>query len=149
MSSSVVIKNKKARFEYHFIDTFVAGIQLTGTEIKSIRNSKASITEGHCTIRDNEAWIRNMYIEAYENGGYTNHEPRRERKLLLNRSEIKKIDRSLRIKGHALVPVKLFINASGLAKLEIALASGKKLHDKRQDLKSADAKRDMDRAMKV
>lgn len=145
----VNIKNKKARFEYELHEEFTAGIQLFGTEIKSIRASKASIAESYCTVAEGEAWIRNMYVDEYENGGHFNHEPRRERKLLLNRQEINKIHKKLKTKGFTLVPLNLFINEKGLAKLRIALASGKKLHDKRESLKERDVKRDLDRLKKA
>jgi SsrA-binding protein len=145
MAANINIKNSKAKFEFAFIDTFVAGIQLTGTEIKSIRNNKASIVEAYCVVQKGEVFIRNMYIQEYENRGFVNHEPRRDRKLLLNATEIGKIERKIKTKGYALVPYKLFINERGFAKLEIALAQGKKLHDKREDLKEKDAKREIDR----
>ncbi len=146
--SSIKIKNKRARFEYNFVDTFTAGIQLTGTEIKSIRMGKASIAEAYCIIDRGEVYIRNMYIEEYANGGFVNHQPRRDRKLLLNRSEINKIERKLKQKGYALIPTLLFINDKGLAKLNIALAEGKKLHDKRNTIKERDDKREMARKLK-
>jgi SsrA-binding protein len=142
------IKNKKAKFEYHFIDTYTAGIQLLGTEIKSIRMGKASIAESYCVIEKGEVYVRNMYIQEYGNGGFTNHQPRRDRKLLLNKSEIIKIDRKLKTKGLALICSLMFIDEKGRAKLNIALAEGKKLHDKRHDLKEKDDKRDMDRRLK-
>lgn len=144
---SVNIKNKKANFEYELLDTYTAGIQLTGTEIKSIRNNKASINEAYCFVQKGEVFIKNMHIAEYEDGGYNNHEPRRTRKLLLNRSEIEKLERKLKDKGLTIVPLKLFLKG-GFAKLNIALAKGKKLHDKRQSLKEKDDKRAMDRAMK-
>lgn len=145
---TVNIKNKRARFEYHLMDTFVAGIQLGGTEIKSIRNSKASILEAYCVCVNSEIWIRNMHITEYENGSFYNHKPRADRKLLLNRKEIKQIEKFLQVKGNTLIPLRLFLSEKGWIKIEIACAQGKKLHDKRQDLKAKDDKRDMDRAMK-
>ncbi|MBL1279562.1 MAG: SsrA-binding protein SmpB [Fluviicola sp.] len=148
MKNQINIKNKKARFEYHLIDRFVAGIVLTGTEIKSIRNNKASILEAYCVFDHGEVWIRNMHITAYENGSFYNHKPRSDRKLLLSKKEINKIEKFLKVKGNTIVPLKMFISEKGWAKLEIATAQGKKLHDKRQDLKDKDDKRDMDRAMK-
>lgn len=144
----VNIRNKKARFEYHLMDTFVAGMQLTGTEIKSIRKSKASILEAYCIADRGEVWIRNMHITEYENGSFYNHKPRTDRKLLLNKKEINKIEKFLNVKGNTLIPLKLFLSEKGWAKLEIACAQGKKLHDKRQDMKEKDDKRDMDRALK-
>jgi len=148
MKNQINIQNKKARFEYHLIDKFVAGMQLTGTEIKSIRSSKASIVEAYCVFQDGEVFIRNMYINSYENGSFYNHKPRGDRKLLLNRKEINKIEKFLKVTGNTLVPLRMFISEKGWAKLEIATAQGKKLHDKRQDLKEKDDKRAMDRAMK-
>lgn len=144
----VNIRNKRARFEYHLLDTYVAGMQLSGTEIKSIRQSKASILEAYCVVSNGEVWIRNMSITAYENGSFYNHKPRSDRKLLLNRKEINKIEKFLAVKGNTLIPLKLFISDKGWAKIEIACAQGKKLHDKRQDLKEKDDRRDMDRALK-
>ncbi|MCB9223530.1 MAG: SsrA-binding protein SmpB [Crocinitomicaceae bacterium] len=142
------IKNKRASFEYEFLDDFVAGIVLTGTEIKSIRNGKASITEAFCVLKNGVLLIRNMYIAEYEAGSYYNHEPKRDRILLLNRTELNKLERKLKDKGLTVIASKLFINEKNLAKLKIHLARGKKLHDKRQDLKTKDTKRDMERAMK-
>tara|TARA_B100000963_G_C22523066_1_gene623955 strand:- start:39 stop:500 length:462 start_codon:yes stop_codon:yes gene_type:complete len=145
LGSGINIKNKKASFEFEFIETYTAGIVLTGTEIKSIRLSKASIAEAYGLISKNEILLRNMYIQPYENGTHYNHQPRRDRKLLLNRSEINKIDRKIKSKGLTLVPVNLFINKKGLAKVEIALAKGKKIYDKREDLKKKDAKREIEK----
>lgn len=142
------IRNKKARFEYHLMDEFTAGIQLGGTEIKSIRNSKASILEAYCIFDHNEVWIRNMHITEYENGSFYNHKPRADRKLLLNKKEIKQIEKFLKVKGNTLIPLRLFLSENGWVKVQIACAVGKKLHDKREDLKAKDDKRDMDRAMK-
>ena len=146
--SQADIKNKRASFEFEFLDDFTAGIVLTGTEIKSIRNGKASITEAFCVLKKGELLIRNMYVAEYDAGSYNNHEPKRDRKLLLNRTELKKLQRKLKDKGLTVIASKLFVNEKGLAKLRIHLAKGKKLHDKRQDLKSKDTKRDMERAMK-
>jgi len=148
VSSDISIKNKKASFEYEFLETFTAGIQLTGTEIKSIRAGKASIVEGYCFMKNGELFIKNMYIAEYEQGTYNNHEPKRDRKLLLNRSELDKLEKKKKDVGLTIVPLKVFINKKGFAKMDIALAKGKKLHDKREDLKSKDAKREMDRVMK-
>ena len=145
LGSGIYIKNKKASFEFELIETYTAGIVLTGTEIKSIRLSKASIAEAYGLIYKNEILLRNMYIQPYENGTHYNHQPRRDRKLLLNRSEINKIDRKIKSKGLTLVPVNLFINKKGLAKVEIALAKGKKIYDKREDLKKKDAKREIEK----
>lgn len=148
MANTINIKNKRASFEFEFLEQFTAGIQLTGTEIKSIRAGKASIVEGYCFLKNGELFIKNMYIAEYEQGTYNNHNPKRDRKLLLNRSEINKLERKKKDVGLTIVPLRLFINKNGYAKLEIALAKGKKLHDKREDLKSKDAKRSMDRAFK-
>ena len=142
------IRNKKARFEYHLEDIYQAGIQLSGTEIKSIRNGKASILESYCIYSNGEVWIRNMHITEYENGSFYNHKPRADRKLLLNKKEIVNIEKFLKTKGNTLIPLKLFLSEKGWVKVEIACAIGKKLHDKRQDLKEKDDKREMDRAMK-
>tara|TARA_B100000674_G_C37312516_1_gene677159 strand:- start:96 stop:554 length:459 start_codon:yes stop_codon:yes gene_type:complete len=142
------IQNKKARFEYHLLEEYVAGIQLKGTEIKSIRNGKASIMEAYGVFHAGEVYIRNMYISEYEKGSYNNHKPRADRKLLLNSNEIIKIEKFLKTKGNTLVPVKLFLSEKGWLKILIACATGKKTHDKRQDLKLKDAKREMDRALK-
>lgn len=147
-SKQINIKNKRARFEYHLMDTFIAGIQLSGTEIKSIRNSKASILEAYCIFDKGEVWIRNMHVTEYENGSFYNHKPRADRKLLLNKKEIKQIEKFLQVKGNTLIPLRLFLSEKGWVKLEFAFAVGKKLHDKRHDLKEKDDKRDMDRAMK-
>ncbi len=148
MSNQINIKNKKAKFEYEFLEKFTAGLQLYGTEIKSIRAGKASIVEGYCYVNNGEVFIKNMYISEYEQGSYNNHEPRRDRKLLLNRNEIDKLVKKKKDVGLTIVPISLFINGKGYAKLDIALAKGKKLHDKRHDLKAKDDKRRMDRAMK-
>jgi SsrA-binding protein len=142
----VNIRNKRAKFEYHILDTFVAGIQLGGTEIKSIRNSKASILEAYCVIENGELFLRNMHISEYENASFYQHKPKADRKLLLNRREINKIDKQLKTKGFTVIPLRLFINEKGLAKVEIAIAQGKKLYDKRQDLKEKDDKMAMARA---
>ncbi len=148
MSNKINIKNKRANFEYEFLEKFTAGIQLTGTEIKSIRAGKASIVEGYCFLKNGEVFIKNMYIAEYEQGSYNNHNPKRDRKLLLNRTEINKLEKKKKDVGLTIIPLSLFINGKGYAKLDIALAKGKKLHDKRHDLKAKDAKRSMDRALK-
>ena len=148
MQKTINVKNKRAKFEYHLLDTFTAGIVLTGTEIKSIRDSKASILEAYCVFDGGEVFIRNMHITAYENGSFYNHKPRNDRKLLLNKKEIQKIEKWLKVKGNTLIPLKMFLSEKGWVKVDIATAQGKKLHDKRQDLKAQDDKRDMDRAMK-
>lgn len=141
----VEIKNKKASYRYFLGEEFTAGIQLTGTEIKSIRAGKASITEAFCKMKKNELYVVNMYIKEYENGSYANHKPKRDRKLLLNRSELSKIERKTRDDSTTIVPLEVFINESGLAKMHIAIAKGKKMHDKRESLKQKDLKREIDR----
>lgn len=145
---SVNIQNKKARFEYELLDKFVAGLQLTGTEIKSIRLSKASIAESFCSFKDNELYVIGMNIEEYSHGTYANHQPKRDRKLLLNRQELDKIQKKLKDVGLTIVPLRLFLSEKGWAKVEIAVAKGKKLHDKRNTLKDRDVQRDIDRARK-
>jgi SsrA-binding protein len=139
------IKNKKASYEYSFLEKFTAGIQLTGTEIKSIRDSKVSIAEAYCHIKNGELFIKGMHIAEYDPASYNNHDPLRERKLLLNKGELKKLEKKLKNKGLTIIPIRMFINENGYAKLEIALAQGKKLHDKRNSLKEKDLKRDLDR----
>ena len=141
------IKNKKASFEYFLLEVFSAGIVLTGTEIKSIRTGKASLKESYCAFTGDELFVRNMHISPYEFGTYNNHEPKRERKLLLTSRELKKLKTKLDEKGLTLIPTRLFINESGLAKLEIALAKGKKLYDKRDTLKKKDQQREIDRGI--
>ncbi len=147
-NKSVSITNRKARYEYQLFDVFTAGLQLTGTEIKSIRQGNANLNEAYCYVQDNEAWVTGMYVAEYSHGSFMNHEPKRIRKLLLNKKEIKKITSFLQDEGATVVPLKLFVNEKGWAKLEIALAKGKKLYDKRQDLKEKDDKRQVDRALK-
>lgn len=143
----VIDTNRKAKYEYTFIDQYTAGIQLFGTEIKSIRNKDVSISEGYCAFKDNELYILNMHIAHYEQGSYNNHEPKRERKLLLNKQELKKLSGKLKDKGLTIIPTRLFISDKGHAKLNIALAKGKKIHDKRDGIKDRDIKRDMERAL--
>ncbi|OOG73113.1 SsrA-binding protein SmpB [Algoriphagus sp. A40] len=142
---TVNIKNKKASFEFEFIDTYVTGIMLTGTEIKSIRESKVSLTEAFCLFLDGELYIRQMHISPYSMAASYNHVAVRDRKLLLKKKELEKLETKSAEKGLAIIPVRIFINDRGLAKLEIALARGKKIHDKRQDLKEKDAKRELQR----
>jgi len=144
----VNIKNKRASFDYEFIDTFTAGIVLTGTEIKSIRAGKASLVDTYCYINNGEIWVKNMYVAHYLEGSYNNHLERRERKLLLNKKEIRNLLNDTKAPGFTIVPVRLFINEKGLAKLDIALARGKKEYDKRQTLKEKEDRREMDRAKK-
>lgn len=141
----VNIKNKKANFQFEFIDTLVTGLMLTGTEIKSIRESKVSLTEAFCIFLDGELYIRQMHIAPYSMAASYNHVAVRDRKLLLKKKEMEKLETKSAEKGLAIIPVRIFINDRGLAKLEIALARGKKTHDKRQDLKEKDAKRELQR----
>ena len=149
MQKTINIQNKKARFNYEILDKYTAGIVLTGTEIKSIRTSKASIAESFCEFNDREElFIINMTIEEYLYGTYYNHKPKAERKLLLNRKELKKLKKEVSTKGLTIVPLKLFINDNGFAKLDIALAKGKKVHDKRETIKDRDNKRNLDRIKK-
>ena len=149
MQKNINIQNKKARFEFEIIDKLVAGIQLTGTEIKSIRLSKARITESFCEFNDRgELFVVNMYIEEYMYGSHYNHKPKSERRLLLNKRELKSLKRDVEAKGNTIVPLRLFINDRGFAKLEIALAKGKKTHDKREVIKDRDNKRDLARIKK-
>ena len=142
------IKNKKARFSYFLEDEYDAGIVLSGSEIKSIRSGKASIVEAFCILIDNEVWIRNMYVAPYENASFNKHKPKADRKLLLNKKEITKISKHLKVKGNSIIPLKLFLNKSNWLKVKIACAKGKKLHDKRDDIKNRDGQREIDRAMK-
>lgn len=144
----VNIKNKRASFDYEFIDTYTAGIVLTGTEIKSIRLGKASLVDTFCFFSRNELWVRNMHIAEYFYGSYNNHAARRDRKLLLSKKELTKLQRATKETGFTIVPTRLFVNEKGLAKLVIALAKGKKQYDKRESLKEKDDKREMDRMFK-
>ena len=143
--SDVLINNKKARHDFEFIEKYVAGMILLGTEIKSIRNGQASIKEAYCFIEKGEVWIRNMHISPYEEAGMNNHDPVRVRKLLLNGNELKKLIKKLKNVGLTIVPIKVFINKKGWAKIEIALAKGKKEFDKREDLKKRDSARQIER----
>ncbi len=145
---AVNIQNKRAKFEYNILDKYVAGLQLSGTEIKSIRNSKVNLSDSFCSFKDNELYIIGMHIDEYEFGNYANHPPKRERKLLLNRYELDKIRKKIVDLGLTIVPLRLFVNDKGWAKIEIAVAKGKKLHDKRNTIKDRDMQRDIDRAIK-
>lgn len=145
---NISIKNRKATFEYELIERFVAGLQLVGTEIKSVRNGNVNLTDAFCQLIRGEMYVINLHIAEYEMGTCNNHIAKRDRKLLLNKKEILKLDKKVRESGLTIVCTKLFVNAKGLAKLEIALARGKKTYDKRESIKDKDAKRDMDRAMK-
>jgi SsrA-binding protein len=142
------IRNKRATFDYELIDRYVAGLQLVGTEIKSIRMGRASLVDSYCFFMTDELWIRGLNISEYFYGTYNNHQPMRERKLLLQRKELYKLQRKTKESGLTIVPIRLFINDRGLAKMEIALAKGKKQYDKRETLKSKDASRELDRIKK-
>ena len=149
MQKEIHIKNKKARFEYELLEEYTAGIVLTGTEIKSIRNSKASIAESFCEFNERgELFTVNMHIEEYAFGTRYNHRPKAQRKLLLNKKELKKLQREVQNTGLTIVPLRLFITDKGFAKLRIALAKGKKLYDKRETIKDRDNKRDIERIKK-
>lgn len=139
------IKNKKASYEFEFIDKFVAGLVLTGTEIKSIREGKVSLTEAFCYFRREELYIKQMHIAPYSMAASYNHDAVRERKMLLNKKELNKLQTKFAEKGLSIIPLRIFVNDRGLAKVEIALAKGKKIHDKRDSIKEKDAKRDLDR----
>lgn len=149
MQKEVNIRNKKASHEFEFIEVFTAGLVLQGTEIKSIRESKARIAESFCQFKEGELYVINMNIDEYSHGNIYNHKPTRERKLLLSKKELKKLQSKVKDSGLTIIPTKLFVTQGGLAKLNIALAKGKKLHDKRQDLRQKDAQRSMDRAKKT
>lgn len=142
---SINIKNKRATFDYVITDTYTAGIVLTGTEIKSIRLGKASLVDTYCVFIGDELWVKNMYVAEYFYGSYNNHTARRDRKLLLERKELRKLKQSVKNPGFTIVPTRLFINERGLAKLVIALARGKHEYDKRESIKERDDKREMDR----
>ncbi len=146
--STINIKNKRASFDYELSTRFTAGIQLFGTEIKSIREGKAGLADSYCYFQGNELWVKNIHIAEYKFGSFANHDTRRERKLLLTKRELRKLLRDTRETGYTIIPTLLFINEKGLAKLEIALARGKKSYDKRHSLKEKEDKRSMDRAMK-
>ncbi|SEE48319.1 SsrA-binding protein [Polaribacter dokdonensis DSW-5] len=149
LQKKINIQNKKARFEFEILDKYVAGIQLTGTEIKSIRQSQARITESFCEFNERgELFIVNMYIKEYMYGNHFNHKPKSERRLLLNKRELRSLKKDVEAKGNTIVPLKLFINDRGFAKLEIALAKGKQTHDKRNVIKDRDNKRDLARIKK-
>lgn len=145
---NIYIKNKKAYFEYHILDKYTAGIKLLGTEIKSIRNGKANLNDAFCAFIDGQLYVRNLHISEYSFGSFYNHEAKRDRVLLLNKKELKKLHTRSEEKGLTIIPLALFISERGFAKLEIALAQGKKTYDKRETMKERDTKVEMDRAMK-
>ncbi len=146
MANQIEIKNKKASYQYFLVEEFSAGIQLTGTEIKSIRQGKASIAEAFCSFRGDELFVKDMHIAIYTEGTIYNHEPKRERKLLLTRRELKKLQAKVNEKGFTIIPTLLYVNERGLAKLDIALAKGKHFYDKRDTIKKKDIKRDLERS---
>ena len=142
----ISIRNKRASFEYYLLEEFVAGLQITGTEIKSIREGRANLTDAYCNFKGEELFVINMHIAEYALGTHYNHEPKRDRKLLLNKRELRKIATKTKEKGLTMIPMELFVNEKGLAKLKFAIAKGKKLYDKRETLKTKDNKREMDRS---
>jgi len=142
------IKNRRAYFDFEISDTFEAGIQLTGTEIKSIRGGRANIGDAYCFFKKGELWVKNMHIDEYELGTHYNHEPLRTRKLLMNKRELKKLESKATAKGFTIIALRCFVSERGFAKLEIGLAKGKKSHDKRHSIKDKENKRDLDRIMK-
>ena len=146
--SQVNIKNKRASFDYELLETFNAGIVLTGTEIKSIRLGKAGLSDTFCYMNNGELWVKNMYIAEYFYGPYNNHAARRDRKLLLTKKELQKIAKSIKESGFTIVPTRVFLNEKGLAKVVIAIAKGKKIYDKRESIKEREDKRQMDRMFK-
>ena len=145
MAYTIEIKNKKAHFLYFLFEEITAGIQLTGTEIKSIRSGKANLVDAYCAFKGEELFVVNMHIAEYTLGTHYNHEAKRDRKLLLQRRELKRLQTKVKEKGYTIIPTILFINDNGLAKINIALARGKKLYDKRESIKTRDNQRDMDR----
>ncbi|MDR0845523.1 MAG: SsrA-binding protein [Tannerella sp.] len=148
LNNHIQIKNKRATFDYELLETFTAGIVLTGTEIKSIRLGKASLVDTFCVVERGEVWVKNMYIAEYFYGTYNNHPARRDRKLLLNKKEIRKIESAAKNSGFTIVPIRLFINEKGLVKVVVSIAKGKKEYDKRESMRERDDKREMDRAFK-
>jgi SsrA-binding protein len=145
ISNTVNIENRRAKFDYQFLDTLTAGLVLKGTEIKSIREGKAGLADSYCYFKNDELYVKNFHITEYADASFYNHEPMRERKLLLSRQELNKLIRKVKDQGLTIVPVKLFINDKGFAKLNIALAKGKKSFDKRDDIKKRDIEREMNR----
>lgn len=147
LQKTINIQNRKASFEYYFLEEFSAGMVLTGTEIKSIREGKVSMADAYCFFDKSELYVKNLNIAKYEFGTHYNHNPLRERKLLLSRKELRKLENKLTDKGLTIIPTRVFINDSGIAKMDIALAKGKKLYDKRDSIKEKDMKREQDRRM--
>ena len=147
-TGKVQIKNRRAEFDYLIVDRYVAGIVLTGTEVKSIRAGKASLVDTFCYIHDGEVWVKNMYVAEYARGSWGNHAVRRDRKLLLQKKEIRQLSADTEAPGFTLVPLKLFVDENGRVKMQVGLCRGKKEYDKRQSLREKDDRREMDRAMK-
>ncbi|MFO7720032.1 MAG: SsrA-binding protein SmpB [Gillisia sp.] len=147
-TNNINIKNRKARFEYEILDKFIAGIKLSGTEIKAIRLGKASIAESFCEFQNNELFVINMTVEEYSHASHFNHDPKSARKLLMKRRELNKLEKEVKNSGLTIVPLRLFVNDRGLAKMQISLAKGKKLYDKRETIKDRDSKRRLDRVKK-
>lgn len=145
LSNTINIENRRARFDYQFLDTLVAGLVLRGTEIKSIREGKAGLSESYCYFRNDELFVKNLHISEYADASFYQHEALRERKLLLSRQELNKLLKKVKDQGLTVIPTRLFINDKGFAKMEIALAKGKKLYDKRDDIKKRDIEREMNR----
>ena len=143
------ISNRRARYEYEFVDTYEAGMVLSGTEVKALRAGEANLADAYCYFRKDELWVRNFYIKEYRHGTDANHEPSRPRKLLLKARELKKLDKKIREKGLTIVPTKVYMNDRGLVKMGIALARGKNTYDKRDSLKKKDGKRELERAKKA
>lgn len=149
VKSNIDLVNRKARFSYDFVQTYVAGVQLHGTEIKSIRDGKVNLSDGYCYFKKEELWVKNLHISEYSFGTYNNHDPLRVRKLLLHKRELKKLQNAVKEKGLTIVPFRIFINDRGLAKIEIALAKGKKTHDKREAIKEREGKKHLAASLKA
>jgi len=148
MANKVEIVNKKAKFEYTILDKYEAGIVLTGTEIKSIRQNKASLSDAYCVFKDGELWAKNIHISEYANGTYNNHDPKRDRKLLLHKYQLKRLESKIKESGLTIVPLRLYLNDKGLAKIEIALVRGKKEYDKREAIKKRESERNISKYLK-
>ena len=148
MKNNITISNRRASYDYEFISVYVSGIILTGTEIKSICDGKANLSDSYCFMENGELFAKNVYIDEYKSGSYNNHDPKRDRKLLLNRREIDKIEESIKIKGLSLIITKLFFNERGKVKLELALAKGKKQYEKRNSIQEKEMNRELDRVKK-
>ncbi len=148
MNNSAEIKNRSAYFEYYIDDKYTAGIALKGTEVKSLRSGKASFNDSYCIIHKGEVWIKSLHIAEYSHGTVNNHDPLRERKLLLTKREIKKLESKIKEKGYTIIPLRMFFNENNIAKIEIGLGKGKKLHDKRETIKQRDTEREMKRYLR-